>query len=213
MTVKRPPENPLALAVLALLYERPMHPYEMAATLKERRKEQSIKLRYGSLYTVIAALQASGMILARERRREGRRPERTVFEITSAGIERLGGWMTELLARPVKEYPRFEAALSLIAMLPPDRVAVLLDERAGHLALQIDGMRAEREQGLAAGVLELFLVECDFALAMTETERRFVAELAARIRNGEIGGLAFWRDFHAAGRPVQPGRSREREQE
>ena len=31
--------NPLALAVLALLFERPMHPYEMAATLKERHKE------------------------------------------------------------------------------------------------------------------------------------------------------------------------------
>ena len=45
--------NPLALAVLVLLFERPMHPYEMAATLKERHKEASIKLRYGSLYTVI----------------------------------------------------------------------------------------------------------------------------------------------------------------
>ena len=41
--------SPLALAVLVLLYERPMHPYEMAATLRERRKEDSIKLRYGSL--------------------------------------------------------------------------------------------------------------------------------------------------------------------
>jgi hypothetical protein len=48
--------NPLALAVLVLLYERPMHPYEMAATLRERRKQDSIKLRYGSLYTVIELL-------------------------------------------------------------------------------------------------------------------------------------------------------------
>ena len=48
--------NPLALAVLALLFERPMHPYEMAATMKERHKEDSIKLRYGSLYTVIDML-------------------------------------------------------------------------------------------------------------------------------------------------------------
>ena len=48
------PSNPLALAVLALLFERAMHPYEMASTLKERHKEDSIKLRYGSLYTVIA---------------------------------------------------------------------------------------------------------------------------------------------------------------
>ena len=50
------PANPLALAVLALLFERPMHPYEMAATLKQRHKEDSIKLRYGSLYTVIDLL-------------------------------------------------------------------------------------------------------------------------------------------------------------
>ena len=50
---KRPFSNPLALALLVLLYERPMHPYEMAATLRERRKESSIKLNYGSLYTVV----------------------------------------------------------------------------------------------------------------------------------------------------------------
>ena len=58
--------NPLALAVLALLFERPMHPYEMAATMKERHKEDSIKLRYGSLYTVIDLLLARGLIAAKE---------------------------------------------------------------------------------------------------------------------------------------------------
>ena len=63
--------NPLALAVLALLFERPMHPYEMAATLKERRKEESIKLRYGSLYTVIDLLMARGFIVAKETSRAG----------------------------------------------------------------------------------------------------------------------------------------------
>ena len=68
--------NPLALAVLALLFERPMHPYEMAATLKERHKEESIKLRYGSLYTVIELLLARGYIRAIATSREGKRPER-----------------------------------------------------------------------------------------------------------------------------------------
>ena len=62
---KRKRSNPLALAVLVLLYERPMHPYEMAATLRERHKEDSIKLRYGSLYTVIALLVKVGFIVAR----------------------------------------------------------------------------------------------------------------------------------------------------
>ncbi len=33
------PLNPLALAVLVLLAERPMHPYEIAATLRMRHVE------------------------------------------------------------------------------------------------------------------------------------------------------------------------------
>ena len=35
---RRSISNPLALAVLACLHERPMHPYEMAGTLRERAR-------------------------------------------------------------------------------------------------------------------------------------------------------------------------------
>src|ERR1700680_3601119 len=101
--------NPLALAVLALLFERPMHPYEMAATMKERHKEDSIKLRYGSLYTVIDLLLARGLIAATEPSRAGKRPERTVYTLTPAGLDELRDWMRELLRDPAKEYPQFEA--------------------------------------------------------------------------------------------------------
>ena len=114
------PANPLALAVLALLYERPMHPYEMGVILKQRHKEESIKLRYGSLYTVIAFLLQRGLIAARETEREGRRPERTVYEITPAGAAELHDWMAHLIGQPIKEYPQFEAALCLLPVLPPD---------------------------------------------------------------------------------------------
>ena len=43
---KRPVSNPLALAVLACLWERPMYPYEMTTTLRERGKEDSIRLNF-----------------------------------------------------------------------------------------------------------------------------------------------------------------------
>jgi DNA-binding PadR family transcriptional regulator len=49
MTRRR--SNPLALAMMALLFERPMHPYEMASSMRTRRKEGSIRLSYGSLYS------------------------------------------------------------------------------------------------------------------------------------------------------------------
>src|ERR1700745_230142 len=111
------PSNPLALAVLALLFERPMHPYEMGVILKQRHKEESIKLRYGSLYTVIDLLPRRSFIVARENGRDGRPPERTGYEITAAGRDELRAWMTDLIAEPVKEYPQFEAALCLLPVL------------------------------------------------------------------------------------------------
>ena len=44
---RRRVSNPLALAVLGCLGERPMHPYEVSQTLRHRGKEKSIRLNYG----------------------------------------------------------------------------------------------------------------------------------------------------------------------
>ena len=57
--------NPLALAVMALLFERPMHAYEMVSLMRERAKHESVRLRYSSLYSVVAALEREGLISAR----------------------------------------------------------------------------------------------------------------------------------------------------
>ena len=54
--------NPLALAVLYCLLERPMHPYEVATTLRQRFKERSVKLNYGALYAVVESLRKRALI-------------------------------------------------------------------------------------------------------------------------------------------------------
>ena len=61
MAQARTPQIRWRLRCWRSLFERPMHPYEMAATLKQRHKEESIKLRYGSLYTRDRALLRAGM--------------------------------------------------------------------------------------------------------------------------------------------------------
>ncbi len=189
------PSNPLALAVLALLFERPMHPYEMGAILKQRHKEESIKLRYGSLYTVIDLLLARGFIVARETAREGRRPERTVYEITAAGRDELHGWMSDLVAEPVKEYPQFEAALCLLPVLPPDEALALLRRRLDRIAQNAAALEEQTRQARAQNLPPLFLVETEYRLALVQAERRFVADLVERLENG-WGPLALWRALH-----------------
>jgi len=77
--------NLLGLAVLSVVLERPMHPYEMAAVLKERGKDADLPIKWGSLYTVVANLEKHGFLAAVESVKDGGRPERTVYRITPAG--------------------------------------------------------------------------------------------------------------------------------
>ncbi|HLH89249.1 MAG TPA: PadR family transcriptional regulator [Xanthobacteraceae bacterium] len=213
---KAHPANPLALAVLALLFERPMHPYEMASTMKQRHKEESIKLRYGSLYTVIELLLARGFIRAKETSREGRRPERTVYAMTAAGYEELMDWMRDLIRDPVKEFPQFEAGLCLIPVLPPDEALALLQDRATKLVGQVAQLEtqlahvAQLDWSAAAGTQQLppalkrikkfpplFTVEGEYRLAMLKAEQAFVAELIRRIVDEGWGPLDLWRAVQA----------------
>lgn len=189
------PSNPLALAVLALLFERPMHPYEMGLIMKQRHKEDSIKLRYGSLYTVIDLLLARGFISARGVARDGRRPERTVYEITAAGRDELQAWMADLIGEPVKEYPQFEAALCLLPVLPPDEALALLRQRLTRIKNRVSKLQAESTHPAVQNLPPLFLVENEYRLALVKAERRFIAELITRIENG-WGPLELWRGFH-----------------
>jgi DNA-binding PadR family transcriptional regulator len=195
----RATSNPLALAVLACLHERPMHPYEMASTMRERGKEHSIKLNYGSLYTVVDNLVKHGLIEAVEARREGRRPERTVYQLTGAGRLRLEEWMSELLAAPVKEYPQFEAALSLLPVLHPDHVLALLRERARTLEKQITMEQLMLDTASKAGLPRLLLIESEYHLALRQTELSWVRDLAGELEAGTLEGLDGWRHICETG--------------
>jgi DNA-binding PadR family transcriptional regulator len=196
---KKRVSNPLALAVLAHLWERPMHPYELASTMRERGKEESIKLNYGSLYTVVEALEREKLIVARETVREGRRPERTVYALTDAGRGRLLGWMRDLLSKPTKEYPQFTAGLSLAGVLPPAEVASLLQERARRLEQETQHRRSLMDTHMQRGLPRMFLIEEEHRLVLAEAEMEWVRDLAREISEGTLDGIEQWRSFHGGG--------------
>jgi len=189
------PANALSLAVLTLLFEKPMHPYEMSSTLRQRSKEESIRLNYGSLYAVVESLRKKGLITARETLREGNRPERTVYELTDEGATAMREWLSEMLRDPTPQFTDFEAALSLMGALPPDEAFELLKLRLRALRLasnQYDGVRAH----LPPGFPELFLVEGDYSESLRLAEITFVEKLVDDIEHDRLGGLDMWRRIH-----------------
>ncbi|MGA4837781.1 PadR family transcriptional regulator [Streptomyces sp. G45] len=196
--------NPLALAVLAFLAQRPMHPYEIGRLLKERNLQQSIKYRSSSLYMVVEQLHRDGYVTQLDTTREGRRPERTPYALTDEGRAELAARIRDLLATPVKEYPRFQAALSLVVVVPPDEVPDLLTRRGAALTERSREIRARLDEAPAKGVDRVFVIEHEYELALIEAESRFIQQLADLIREDTANLGAFWREFHAQGHPGGP---------
>jgi DNA-binding PadR family transcriptional regulator len=186
-TKRQLPRTPLALAVMNLLMERPMHPYEMKLKMQERGHDQVIRLKGGSIYDTVERLEEGGFITSQAPSREGRRPERTVYAITETGRDEITDWLRELLAQPVNEYPQFAAALAFFAALDKEEVVRLLQVRIGLLESQI----AATEKGLenwmnAMGIPRLFLVEAEYGVAMTRAERDWVRSLIQDIQDGKL---------------------------
>lgn len=205
--VRRKVSNPLALAVLGCLAERPMHPYEMGTTMRERGKHESVKLNYGSLYSVVEALQKHGLISPRETVRDGKRPERTVYEITPAGRLEFVDWLAELIGTPAKEYLAFEAGLSMMAGLPPDDAVRLLEARAARLRSLLKAGEEMLRWALDLGVPRLFLIEGDYRRGQIQAEIDFVEQLAGSIRDDSLDGVTGWREVARrleAGEEVTP---------
>ena len=198
MARRRKVSNLLALSLLTLLTERPMYPYEMATQLRERGKDNAIKINWGSFYTVVQNLEKNGFIEAVEVAREGRQPERTTYQITDAGRAELKDWLRELLSVPDQEHSSFEAALGEAAVLPPDELIDLLQQRLAALERANVQLQAQLET-LVAQLPRLFLIESEYYLAQRRAEEEWVRGLLKEFTSGTFPGLDAWRRFHATG--------------
>ncbi|WP_410658646.1 PadR family transcriptional regulator [Amycolatopsis sp. lyj-112] len=190
--------NLLALAILATLHERSMHPYEMASILKARGKDRDMGIKWGSFYTVVGNLEKHGFIEAVESNRDGARPERTVYGITGAGRDEMLDWVRELLAELAPEQPKFVAGLSVMPWLGPDEVISLFRSRLAALDEEIASTRAELTR-LLVELPRLVLLEAEYDLAIRTAEAAWVRSILEELTSGSMPGLAEWRTFRETG--------------
>ena len=189
---ERLPRTPLALAVLNLLAERPMHPYEMKIMMAERGHSRVIRLKGASVYDTVERLERLGFIRSLETSREGRRPERTVYDITEAGRDELRAWMRDLLSMPVPEYPQFAAALAfMVGLQDRDEIVSLLTTRTVALEAEIAASDALLRSVQVADFPRIFVVEEEYGQTMRRAELEWVRNLIQRLKQD------LWPDIEA----------------
>jgi|SRR5215470_13995033 DNA-binding PadR family transcriptional regulator len=178
--------TPLALAVLRLLRERPMHPYEAHQQIRDRSIDYVIKVRAGSLYHAVERLHRLGLVEPVETAREGRRPERTVYAITEAGNDEYLANLRDLVRHPEDEYPVFAAAIEMLRTLDRDEAIRLLQQRGTALEVGL----AAHEQVIAslakAGMPRTATLQVEFCQAARRAELSWIRQLIEEIRSGEL---------------------------
>ncbi|TDD77800.1 PadR family transcriptional regulator [Actinomadura rubrisoli] len=184
------PLTPLALTVLRMLCDGPMHPYEMQQRIRDHAYDLAVKSTHGSLYHSVERLAAGGLIEPLETSREGRRPERTVYAVTSAGRDAAHIRLAELLAKPAEEFPLFGTALAFINLLPEAEVARQLRIRAIALEALLAGNQTANESLRKQGIERYKLIDQEWAISRVRSELEFVRHLADDLDSGRLT----WKD-------------------
>lgn len=178
--------TPLALAILRLLHERPMHPYEMHQIVRDRGTDFVIKVRAGSLYHAVERLATLALIAPVETGRDGRRPERTVYAITDAGRDEFMDNLRDLVRSPAEEFPVFAAALEMLATIEPTAARRLLMQRTFTLEAQVAGAEQVAGALVKSGLDRIDIVETEYAQHMLRAELTWVRSLIDDIDTGAI---------------------------
>ena len=176
----------LALAILGLLEDGPLHPYGMQQLIKRWRKDEVINVgQRATLYKVINRLSDAGLIKPSGITRDHLYPERTSYELTDAGRATRQQWMAEVLSTPRNEFPEFPAGLSFIPLLTPESAHELLRARREHLLQRL----AERDALIASAGFPLpraTMLETEYLHATTEAEIRWLDSVLAGLDDGSI---------------------------
>ena len=184
MTSAEPRRSTLAMVLLALLFEAPMHPYRMQQMIKDRGQDQLVNVaQRNSVYQALDRLVRDGLARPGGTAREAGRPERTVYEITEAGAATLRRWLTDMLPTPAREFPEFPAALAFLPILAPAEVRALLERRVATLAEKLADIEAQAPPGMP----RLFLIEDEYRAAMLRAELAWLRALIEDLATGRFG--------------------------
>ena len=187
------PLKPLAIVALALLLERPMHPYEMYQLMLQRGQDATVKVRPGTLYHTVGWLQAAGFVTATGTDREGNRPERTTYSITAAGSGALEATVASLIGNPELEYSNFVVAMGEAHTVGPEALVTLLRSRLEWLEDWKRVGTAREKYAADHGVPRRYLLAGEFALRRLDSD---VAWIESLIHDIESGALTWDEQLH-----------------
>ena len=180
--------SPLALAILGLLENGPMHPYGIQNLIKQWGKDKVVNVdQRASLYRAISRLEEAGLITAGGTDRDERYPERTTYHLSDTGRATSRQWLSEMVSTPRDEFPDFPLALAFLMLLTPQDAEDLLERRRVEITQRIAQLDADLGSEFdGEQVPRVALMEIEYMRAVADAESRWLASVVDALRDGSL---------------------------
>jgi len=173
------------LVILGLLLDRPLYGYEIKQIIEEHMSDWT-SIAFGSIYFALDKLAAEKFVEKVEVEQQGKRPSRSVYEITAAGRTEFLRLLRESWQQVERQYFSVDVCLFFIDKLPPNEVAAYLRGRQAGLQATLEHLRHHREEQLALPeVPPIASAIFDHTFVHTQAELEWVTNLLAKMESGE----------------------------
>jgi DNA-binding PadR family transcriptional regulator len=196
MAIGRSERDLPGLTVLALLLTGPRHTYEMHRLMIDTHKFFVTGLPR-SMYHSVERLLRDGLVVVADTVRDGTRPERIVYAITDAGRAEVVRRVRLLLETPDPDSSLLVAALSFIGCLSPVEAGAALRTRHDAVAARCVALDEGLQEARGTGLPRVLLVEGEYELARSRTERDWLAALLADLAAKRLDWPTDWARFLA----------------
>jgi DNA-binding PadR family transcriptional regulator len=175
------------LVLLGLLrqHQRPLYGYEIKQIIEEHMSDWT-SIAFGSIYFALDKLADEGFIENIGIEQQGKRPSRSVYQITPTGQDEFlrllrQGWQTF-----ERQYFETDIYLFFLAALPLDEVIGYLQQRENILRGVLEHLNRHRAEELEnPEVPRLAAAIFDHTVIHTQAELSWTAELLEKLQRGE----------------------------
>ena len=136
------------LVILGVLRERPLHGYEIKHIIEEHMGDWT-NIAFGSIYFALRKLAEEEFVEQVAVEQEGRRPSRTIYQITEAGRAEFLRLLREVWRELERHYYVTDIGLAFIEALPIEEVKGYLGDRIAQLEEILQHLDEHKEEILA----------------------------------------------------------------
>jgi DNA-binding PadR family transcriptional regulator len=172
------------LVILGLLRERPLYGYELKQIIEEHMGDWT-NIAFGSIYFALGKLAEEGFIEQVAIEQEGRRPSRSVYQITEAGQAEFLRLLREVWSEVERHYYAIDIGLMFTEALPREEVKGFLRERIAQLEGIVRHVAEHRAEQMAQPeVPALAAAVFDHGLTHFRAELDWTQDLLDKVETG-----------------------------